>query len=609
MTLTTPSNQTNTEGDSVSLTLSASTTGSGTLKYFATGLPAGLKLNSGTGVISGTVAVGDAANGPYSITVTATDGTNSASQTFTWTINSPITITDPADQTNTEGDTVSLSITATDSSSGTLKYSAVGLPPGLKINTGTGVISGTIALDAAAEGPYEVTITASDGTYSANANFVWNVDSPIVITNPGDQTNYEGDTVSLSIIASDASSGTLSYSAEGLPDGLKINPTTGVITGTAAAGDAAEGPYSVTVTVADGTYSSTSQTFTLTINDPIKVTDPGEQFVAQGNTVLLQIVATNKSSGTLEYSASGLPQGLTINATTGLISGTIDSIEANSGILSCTVTVCDGTFTNSVAFDWNIASSGDGSTSENAVDKNTLTITNSTLVKGTKGTGVLLGSQWGFVWPVFFNLSKPASDRIAGNQGYIIQKVTVTITGADGTKIYDNHSYWELFPVPRGKTSPDTLKFSAGPASLVDPEVRNPITGVMTSTNVKNSLGKYVTIADLAELKGNDFYWLGVAGKPKEVTLVGQAYFVDDTSLKASGIDWRPGVDGGDPLSGNLLSKTSNDDTDKAVNEWMDACVASGANCVTQDGPTHNITVTWDAKGAATVTNQVPSKK
>ncbi len=55
-------------------------------------------------------------------------------------------------------------------------------------------------------------------------------------------------------------SGTLKYSAIGLPGGLKINPSTGAITGTLAAGDAGDGPYSVTVLAQDGTYS-TSQTF------------------------------------------------------------------------------------------------------------------------------------------------------------------------------------------------------------------------------------------------------------------------------------------------------------------------------------------------------------
>ena len=109
VTMTTPSNQSNAEGNTVSLSLSASDSGSGTLKYFAEGLPPGLKINPSTGAITGTVAVGDAAYGPYSVTVIATDGTNVAEETFTWTITSPVTISAVSDQTNNEGDTVSLS--------------------------------------------------------------------------------------------------------------------------------------------------------------------------------------------------------------------------------------------------------------------------------------------------------------------------------------------------------------------------------------------------------------------------------------------------------------------------------------------------------------------
>jgi hypothetical protein len=62
VSLTAPSDQTNSEGDSVSLQLQdlAST---GSLTYNASGLPAGLSLNATTGLLSGTVSPGDAANG------------------------------------------------------------------------------------------------------------------------------------------------------------------------------------------------------------------------------------------------------------------------------------------------------------------------------------------------------------------------------------------------------------------------------------------------------------------------------------------------------------------------------------------------------------------
>jgi large repetitive protein len=91
------------------------------------------------------------------------------------TLTSPITLTKPTDQTNYEGDSVSLTLRATDSSGGTLRYAASGLPKGLVLNPTTGVISGTIAAGASANGPYTVVVMAQDGTYSVSQLFTWNV--------------------------------------------------------------------------------------------------------------------------------------------------------------------------------------------------------------------------------------------------------------------------------------------------------------------------------------------------------------------------------------------------------------------------------------------------
>jgi uncharacterized repeat protein (TIGR01451 family) len=353
ITMTTPSNQSSTEGASASLSISAS--GGGTKHYFAEGLPPGLEINAGTGAITGTVAVGDAADSPYTVTVIATDGTNFASETFTWTITSPVTISAVSSRTNSEGDTVSLSISASDSSSGTLKYGAVGLPPGLTINTSTGAITGTVSLGDSASGPYTVTVTAGDGTYSASVTFTWTINGAVTITQPADQTNVEGDTGSLSISASDSSSGTLKYSAVGLPAGLKINTSTGAITGTVAGGDAATGSYSVTVTASDGMYSA-SATFNWTINSPITITDPGEQDDSVGESVSLQIQASSSGGGSLTYLATGLPNGLNISATTGLISGTIGDSSDATGSFSSIVTVSNGSSSNSLSIQWNVTS-------------------------------------------------------------------------------------------------------------------------------------------------------------------------------------------------------------------------------------------------------------
>lgn len=85
VTVTNPGNQTSTVGAPASLQINASDSAGGqTLTYSATGLPAGLSINAGTGVISGTPATA----GSSAVTVTAKDTTNaSGSASFTWTVN------------------------------------------------------------------------------------------------------------------------------------------------------------------------------------------------------------------------------------------------------------------------------------------------------------------------------------------------------------------------------------------------------------------------------------------------------------------------------------------------------------------------------------------
>ena len=175
VTVTNPGNQTGTVGTAVSLQIQASDSASGqTLTYSATGLPAGLSINSSTGLISGTPTTADT----YNVTVTAKDTTGaSGSASFTWTINSQggntVTVTNPGNQTGTVGTAVSLQIQASDSASGqTLTYSATGLPAGLSINSSTGLISGT----PTTADTYNVTVTAKDTTgASGSASFTWTI--------------------------------------------------------------------------------------------------------------------------------------------------------------------------------------------------------------------------------------------------------------------------------------------------------------------------------------------------------------------------------------------------------------------------------------------------
>src|SRR4029077_16614954 len=77
-------NQASAENAAISLTVTASDPDGDVVTYSATGLPPALAIDPATGVISGTLSYTSA--GTHPVTVTASDGTLSVSQSFTWTV-------------------------------------------------------------------------------------------------------------------------------------------------------------------------------------------------------------------------------------------------------------------------------------------------------------------------------------------------------------------------------------------------------------------------------------------------------------------------------------------------------------------------------------------
>ena len=351
-------NQANSDGDTITAVDASkafSDTNSDPLTYTATGLPPGLAISS-AGLITGTVSK-NAQPGPYTVTVTATDDKGAATpETFTWTIADvpPAKNGTLANQTYNDGQSgisIATSQGFTDANGNTLTYGATGLPAGLTINATTGQITGTIDHDASTNAPsktgsgatldgkYTITETASDGLGGA-ATQTFTIDSknqaPTLGTKTANQANSDGDTITAvdaSKAFSDTNSDPLTYTATGLPPGLAIS-SAGLITGTVSK-NAQPGPYTVTVTATDDKGAATAETFTWTIADvpPAKNGTLANQTYNDGQSGISIATSqgfTDANGNTLTYGATGLPAGLTINATTGQITGTIDRDASKS---------------------------------------------------------------------------------------------------------------------------------------------------------------------------------------------------------------------------------------------------------------------------------------
>ncbi|GII04164.1 putative Ig domain-containing protein [Planobispora takensis] len=263
-----------------------------------------------------------------------------------------------------------------------LTWKATGLPPGLTMTSG-GLVEDT----PTQLGTYTVTVTITDRDKDTDtATFTWAVADPLELTGPGDQATRAGTAVSLPI-ASAGGHAPLSWTATGLPTGLSINATTGVVTGTPTTYET----KTVTVKATDKAGKSDSVTFTWKVLT-LALSDPGTRTNTVGNAVSGLYLTATGGKAPYAWSAENLPAGLQINASTGEIRGTV---TAGTRYLA-EVTVRDSAGDEVTRrFQWNVS-----------VPAGTLAVTAPTATSqtGTVGTAVSLtataggGSGSGYVW-------------------------------------------------------------------------------------------------------------------------------------------------------------------------------------------------------------------
>jgi endo-1,4-beta-xylanase len=161
----------------------------------------------------------------------------------------------------------------------------------------------------------------------------------------------------------------------------------------------------------------------------VTVTNPGTQTGSPGTAATLQIHATDSAAGqTLSYSATGLPAGLAINASTGLISGT-PTAAANSTVA---VTVKDGTgAAGTASFAWNIGSVGSGGTCHITYTKNSEWAGGFTAQVAIANTGTTAINGWSLTFT--FPGDQKITSNFNGGFSQTGENATLTNASYNGT--------------------------------------------------------------------------------------------------------------------------------------------------------------------------------
>jgi Putative Ig domain len=229
------------------------------------------------------------------------------------------------------------------------------------------------------------------------------------VTNPGSQSGTIGTAASLQIAATDSASGqTLTYTATGLPAGLSISSTTGLISGTPTTA----GTSSVTVTATDTTGASGSATFTWTISAASGC--GSQQLIQNGGFATGSLSPWTASSGVLTAASSSHPS----YPSTDPYLAWIDGYKgAHTDTLAQTVTIPATCTTATLSF-WLYIDSDDPTTK--AYDTFTIQVLNSSgTVLATLGTLSNQNEGTGYV------------EHSYSVSSFIGQTITIKFTGVE----------------------------------------------------------------------------------------------------------------------------------------------------------------------------------
>jgi uncharacterized repeat protein (TIGR03803 family) len=268
-----------------------------------------------------------------SLTDTDTADGFSGSATVAIGVDRAPAITSPNHATFTVGTNGSFTVTATGFPPPNFSESGA-LPNGVTLNASSGVLSGTPAPGTG--GTYPITFTASNGIGTpATQTFTLTVDQAPAITSAATATFTVGTAGSFTVTDTGFPKPTLSLTGT-LSAGITFNATTGVLSGTPAAGKG--GVYNLTFT-ASNVAGSARQNFELIVDQAPAITSAKTATFTVGSAGTFTVTTSGYPTANLTESGA-LPGGVSFNPSTGILSGT--PVAGSGGKYSVTFMASNG---------------------------------------------------------------------------------------------------------------------------------------------------------------------------------------------------------------------------------------------------------------------------